>query len=157
MPVAVRAFARVLMRGLIGRGSGSNAIIRAVQGQGWGYRRTTMLADINLFAGQDKNSYWVKQINVNEVIPTGLMTPVEMGMPYNYRVYCNTNYYDPDTDTYVTEHESFYTNDYANVGEWQKENELRTLPDSPAAEYEFVNTRIVNVDIDANYLSSLTS
>lgn len=155
MPITARGIGRMLIQNLVGTGLGSNAIIRAVQGRGYGYQRSIMLDDINYFGGHAKNEYWVKRINVNEVVPTDLMTPVEMGMPYNYRVYCDTNYYNSDTDTYVTEHESFYTNDYAKVGDWQGENELRAMDYPEQYKGEFVNTRITNVDIDRNYLTNV--
>ena len=155
MPITARGIGRMLVQNLVGTGLGSNAIIRAVQKRGYGYRNTLMLDDINYFSGHAKNEYWIRKINVNEVVPTGLMTPVEMGMPYNYRVYCDTNYYQPETDSYITEHESFYTNDLAKVGDWQAENAARAMDYPDYYKGEFINTNITNVDIDKNYLSTL--
>jgi len=146
MPLA-RAAGRLIIQKLVPLGYSNRRIMRAVRAQGFGYRTEELNNDINLFAGRVKNEWHVRKLNDNDVVPEFLMTPGEFGQPYKYRVNFQSNYYDIDTDSYVTVDESMYTSDYAKIGDWKEANELRTKRDYEGQGLEFINSNVISVEL----------
>ena len=146
MPVA-RALGRMIIQELVPFGYSNRYIMRAVRAQGYGYRTSLLNNDINLFAGRAQHQYHIGKLNDNDVVPDYLMAPGELGQPYKYRVRFKSNYYDLESDSYVTVDESMYTNDYAKIGDWKEANELRTKSRYEEAGMEFVNSNVVSVDL----------
>lgn len=147
MPIAVRGFARTLIQGMTGKGFSNRAIMRAVRSRGWGYSNVLLNNDINSFAGRYANEFYIRKLNVNDVIPDYLMVKGELGQPSKYRIHFQSTYYDPTNDTYKTIAESMYTNDYAKVGDWKDANETRTKARYEEIGLEFVNSNVVSVEI----------
>ena len=150
MPFA-RAVGRVIIKRLVPTGLGSNAILRAIQRSGNSYRRTDMLADVRQISGLHKYEKAVRNVGTNEVIPKGYMVNSDLKQPYKYRVYGKTNYYDPDTDSYVTVSESFYTDDLAKKGDWEEIYSKSYDDRYPEGGMEFTNFNITSIEHHVGY------
>ncbi len=146
MPLA-RAAGRLIIQRLVGKGFSNRYITRAVRAQGFGYRTLELNNDINLFADRIRNEFHVRKLLDNELVPDYLMAPGELGQPYKYRINYKSNYYDIESDTYVTLDESMYTNDYAKIGEWKEANKDRTKNIYEDQGLEFVNINVISVEL----------
>jgi len=116
-----RAIGQVMINALLGEGLGSNAIIRALRSAGASYRRADMLSDIRDFAGRAKYEANVLGLNRNTVIPGTWMSETELNIPYKYRVFGNADILDDETGDVFRTTKSFYTDDLAEVGDWENE------------------------------------
>ena len=150
MPFA-RAAGRVIIKSLVPTGLGSNAIIRRLIRSGYSYRRQDMLADVRQVSGLHKYERAVRDVGANEVIPRGYMFDSDLKQPYKYRVYGKTNYYDPDTDSYVTVSESFYTDDLAKKGDWEEIYSDSYTDRYPEGGLEFTNFNITSIEHHKGY------
>jgi hypothetical protein len=116
-----RAIGKAIIDRLAPSGLGTNALIRIVRSQGYGYNTKKMGEDIRSAQGRVKYQYFIEKLNNNELISESLMVQKDLGYPAKYRVFGNFTYYDPIADDYYTEIKSMYTNDYAKKGAWQDE------------------------------------
>jgi len=146
-----RAAGRVIIKRLVPTGLGSNAILRAITKAGYSYRRTEMLADVRQISGLHKYEKAVSDVGYNEVIPKGYMIDSDLKQPYTYRVYGKTNYYVPETDSYITKTESFYTDDLAKKGDWEQIYGDSFDARYPDKDKEFVNFNITSIEHHAGY------
>jgi len=140
-----RAIGRVIIKRLVPQGFGSNYILRAIVNSGASYRRQDMQADVRQISGLHKYEKAVRNVGSNEVIPKGYMIETDLKQPVKYWVTGKTNYYIPETDSYITKTESFYTDDLAKKGDWEK-----IFGDSydsryPEADREFVNFNVTSI------------
>jgi len=79
------------------------------------------------------------------------MIDSDLRQPYKYRVYGKSNYYDPDTDSYVTVTESFYTDDLAKKGDWEQIYSDSYDNRYPVGGMEFVNFNVTAGEHNEGY------
>lgn len=120
MPGA-RALGRMIIQDLVPLGLSNRAIMRAVRAKGYGYRTELLNADINLFSGRYKSEYFIRKLNVNEVVPFNLMNETDLKMPRKYLIHGEQRLYNPFTDSYEFKGGSFYTDSLAKTGDWEDE------------------------------------
>ena len=134
-----RAIGMVVIRRLAPQGLGANAIMRAMKIKGGTYRKKTMLADIRRETGLHKHEAAIRAVSKNEVVPRAYMEDSDLKQPYKYKIYGKTNYYIPETDSYITKTESFYTDDLAKKGDWEEIYSESYDRRYPEYDKEFVN------------------
>jgi len=120
MPIE-RAAARLIISQLLPTGVSKNFIMRAVRAEGYGYRTGLMSRDIDLLGGRYKNEYYIKQLNVNEVVPDYLMQQTELKRPFKYQVHGDVGIYDPLTGERTIETRSFYTDRLLKTGDYESD------------------------------------
>jgi len=113
-----RSIGKAIIDRLAPTGIGTNALIRIVRNQGYGYNAQEMGEDIRAANGKFKNEYWVRKLNNNQVVPENLMVNRNLNYPAKYRVYGTFSYYDNVSDDYFDVTKSFYTDDLTTKGAW---------------------------------------
>ena len=146
-----RAAGRVIIKRLVPSGLGANAILRAIKEAGHSYRRKEMLRDVRQISGLHKHESAIRAINKNEVVLRSYMEEMDLKQAHKYKIYGKTNYYDPDTDSYITVTESFYTDDLAKKGDWEEIYSSSYDKRYPKAGREFVNFNMTAGEHNAGY------
>ena len=109
-----------LLEGLAKGGISVTEAVSIIRRAGWGYRATTMNEDYRKFSGRMKYQTQIENLNVNQVVPRTWLSEVELEQPTNYRVHGNMTLYDAETDTYLQQRASFFTDDFNKIGDYQQ-------------------------------------
>lgn len=113
-----KAIAKAIFRSMVGKGMGSNRLIRLAQSQGGSYRRIDMLNDIRKMEDRLKYEKQTLAIPFNEKVPRRLMIETDLKQQAKYRIQGYMTVYDEDTDSYLTQKASFYTDNYSETGDY---------------------------------------
>jgi len=117
MPL-IRSVALDVIKSLVPLNLPGSAVIHYLQMMNLGYRRIDMLADIRKAFDRVKYEDQITHLSPGSVVPDSWMSTEKLGEPYNYRVHMKVTYYDPDTQTFSTEHRFMFADELKPVGEY---------------------------------------
>lgn len=115
-----RAIGKMVLQGLAGGGLSLTDMVSIARRAGGGYRNAEMMEDARVFSGRAKYEGQVTTLNTNQVIPRGWTNEVELLQGTKYRVHGNMTVFDEESGKYLTQRASFYTDDYAKIGDLQQ-------------------------------------
>lgn len=124
----------------------ANAIIRALQGRGLGYRRQTMLDDIRQINGLAKLEMQVLNIPSSQLFPQFGMVESYLRRARKYRVYVRVSYEDIESGEITESMASFYTDERKSKDAWEQDfSEM--FPESESGKmYSLSDARIASVE-----------
>ena len=117
MPV-YRSVAINIFKALSGEGLSINKMIGMVRDLGYGYHAQTMQDDARRALDLLKYEKSITRLGFDEYIPREQMIETELAQDAKYRVHGYMTVYDEETDTYLTQKASFYTDDYSRTGDY---------------------------------------
>ena len=115
-----RYIGMALLRGMAGEGLSLMEMMRIVRTAGYGYRTAEMAEDARIFTGRAKYEGLVTNLNENQVVPRAWINEVKLDQPTNYRVHGYMTVYNEDKNEYLSQRASFFTDDYAKIGDLQQ-------------------------------------
>jgi len=107
-----------ILRGLAPEGLPINQMISIARRGGGGYRYQDMRDDARRFTDRVKYQGSVERLSYNATVPHGWMVETGLKQDVRYRVLGNATFYDEESGEYFTKKVSFYTDDYAKVGDY---------------------------------------
>ena len=120
MPGLERAIGVALFRGLAGKGISAGRLIDIARAAGGTYRRQEMLTDIRKAEGLFLHGAQIKKLGPGDTVPRAWMFETELEADAKYRVMGDMTVWDEETNSYLTQNASFFTNDYDNLGNYAK-------------------------------------
>ncbi len=144
MPLA-RAIALNIIKSFVPLNLPGSAIIHYLQELNVAYRRVDMLADIRAAYGRIKYETQVAGLRSDQVVHEGWMSREEMAAPYNYRVHLKVDYYDPDTDTYSTEHRYMFADEASSVGDYAEQFPDYAMSKEYVQDRDYVGVSVIGV------------
>ncbi|GAH14733.1 unnamed protein product, partial [marine sediment metagenome] len=105
---------------MTGKGLRPSELIRTAITAGGSYRKQDMLSDIRMFEDRLRHETQIMQTPFNQKVPISYMTETGLNQDVKYRVHGYVTMYDEETDTYLRKKASFYTNDYAETGDYSE-------------------------------------
>lgn len=117
MPLA-RALGKAFMEGLAREVGLPTQLVTLARRAGYGYRYQDMLDDARAATGRIKYQTQIEGLGYNATVPRGWMSEVRLNQDVRYRVFGTMTVYDPESDSYLSQRVSFYTDDYAKVGDY---------------------------------------
>lgn len=145
-----RSVGQNILKSLISANIPGWQMISIVRSAGYGYRYQTMLSDIREYTGRVKYESQVTGLNVNNVIPSGWMNKVDMEGPYKYKVWADVNYYDPETNSYISDVKSLYADEYLRIGDYQEYIEDNLVAGGYYAGMDIMSVKIRGLDVNTN-------
>jgi len=144
MPL-IRAVALNVIKSLVPLNLPGSQILHHLQQLNLTYRRTEMLSDIRTAFGRVKYETQVTALSSDKKVPETWMNREKLNEPYNYRVHLKVDYYDPDTDTYSTEHRFMFADDDKAVGEYIEDFPDYAMSKDYVQERDFAGARVVGI------------
>ena len=109
-----KAIAKAIFRKLVKQNLRPMQMIRIADKAGGSYRKKDMLEDIREMTGRHKYETSVRRLSGNQVIPKAYMQEVDgLAQPTKYKVQGYATFYDETTESYISHHVEFFTDDYA--------------------------------------------
>lgn len=138
-----RAIGRAILRGLAPEGLPINQMISIARRGGGGYRYQDMRDDARRFADRVKYQGSVERLSYNATVPRAWMVEAELKQDVRYRVLGNATFYDEESGEYFSKKVSFYTDDYAKIGDYGQSfvdsfGELYQDQDIPLTEFKVI-------------------
>ncbi len=94
--------------------------IRLIRQAGRGYNAQQMHDDYRKFSGRMKYQTQIENLSVNQYVSRSWLSEVELEQPTKYRVHGTMTLYDAETDTYLQQRASFFTDDFNKIGDYQQ-------------------------------------
>lgn len=117
MPLA-RSIGYNILKGLAGERLTLGKMISIARQAGGGYRYQNMLEDARKFTGRVKYQTQIERLGYDAVVPKAFMVETELEQTAKYRVFGQVTLYDEESDSYLTQNASFYTDDLDTVGNY---------------------------------------
>ena len=117
MPL-IRAVALNIIKSMVPLNLPGSQIIHYLRTLNLTYRKTDMLFDIRKAFDRVKYETRIAKLAPDKFVPESWMSTEKLGEPYNYRVHLKVDYYDPDTQTFSTEHRYMFADERLTVGEY---------------------------------------
>jgi len=115
MPLG-KAIAQDIFKAMAGKGFSAARLISYAREAGGTYRRQDMLADIRKYEGRVKYQANIEKLGFDQTVPRAWMVDTPLDQPARYRVFGKATFYDEETDTYLQQTVSFYTDDLDTTG-----------------------------------------
>lgn len=146
-----RAIGRAILKGLAGENLPISQMISIARRADGGYRYQVMLEDARKFTGRVKYQTQVERLSYNAVVPRSYMIETSLNQDVRYRVLGKATFYDEESGQYFSKDVSFYTDDYAKVGDYGKSfsesfGEYYEDQDLPITEF-----KVIGIEHNAGY------
>lgn len=111
-----RALARMMIPDFVRKGFGANAALNYFRAAGGSIRRQDWLTWYREERGFMKNQPNLERIRAETIVPKAFMTETDLGRPYNYRIFYEVDYVDPETGEVETKWISYYSDEFESSG-----------------------------------------
>lgn len=130
MPSELRAWARLVIPGLVGQGFGVTRIVSQLRTMGLSYRRQDMFRDVNELRDLNLLKQPTQDLPWDSIPKRNVMVETELKQFRKYRIYANVTYRDVKTGAESRQIISFYSNERRTKDEWITEYiDMKTAAD----------------------------
>jgi len=116
-----RTIAKMIFRQFAGQGLSTTRMISLAADQDATYRRQDMLADIRSAEHKALYDTRIQALNTNDLVPRAWINELDYKYPAKYRVLVQVDIEDELTGEVYQDTKSFFTDDYAAVGDYESE------------------------------------
>ncbi len=146
-----RSAARMLISSFVAQGMGSNAIQNQLITLGYGYRRTTMLADIRYIRGLPQQESVVRKQPLDQIFCKDRMSEQDLTQDRKYRIHYEVDAYNRATGEVFTVRRSMYSDTWRSPEEWIDEFWAKYGREQYDASMNILGFSVVNVEHNKDY------